>query len=251
MARASRRAGNGAGTRAPWRVRLAVLALLAAGSGSVQASPDLCRAAARRAAAATAVPVNVLHAISLTETGRRRAGRTEPWPWTINMEGVGKWFDSREAALAYARRHHAAGARSFDLGCFQINYKWHGTAFASMAEMMDPDASALYAARFLRRLYEELGDWSLAAGAYHSRNETYASRYRARFDRYRARLDGTPQGAPAETPTVLAAAAPAPAPAPPPVNSYPLLQRRADTTPRLGSLVPLGAGGGSRLVALE
>ena len=56
--------------------------------------------------------------------------------------------------------------------------------------MFDPDANAAYAARFLSELYAEFGDWSRAAGAYHSRTPKFANRYRGRFDRIRARLKG-------------------------------------------------------------
>lgn len=83
------------------------------------ALPELCEAAAQVAAERTGVPVTVLSAISLTETGRRIGARTRPWPWTVNMEGKGKWFDSRAEALDYVRRNHARGARSYDVGCFQ------------------------------------------------------------------------------------------------------------------------------------
>ena len=50
----------------------------------------------------------------------------------------------------------------------QINYRWHGHAFPSLEAMFDPEWTATYAAQFLRTLYEERGDWSAAAGAYHS-----------------------------------------------------------------------------------
>jgi hypothetical protein len=104
------------------------------------------------------------------------------------MEGKGAWFDTYEEARDYVAQQHARGARSYDVGCFQINYRWHGQHFASVEQMFDPDANAAYAARFLSELYAELGDWSRAAGAYHSRTPTFAGRYRERFDRIRARL---------------------------------------------------------------
>ncbi|QHQ37449.1 transglycosylase SLT domain-containing protein [Algicella marina] len=148
----------------------------------------MCDAAATHAARETGVPRVVLQAISLTETGRRLDGEHRAWPWTVNMEGVGKWFAGREEALAYVNAHFATGARSFDVGCFQINFRWHGNAFASIAEMFDPQINALYAARFLRRLYGETGSWSRAAGAYHSRTPQFAERYAARFDRILAEL---------------------------------------------------------------
>lgn len=146
----------------------------------------LCDRAARTAAAAEGVPLDVLQAIARTETGRSGASGLQPWPWTVNMEGIGKWFATEAEARAYVSSHFRRGARSFDVGCFQINYKWHGEAFRSIDEMFDPTLNARYAARFLMQLFEEFGDWSAAAGAYHSRTPEHARSYAAKFDRVRA-----------------------------------------------------------------
>lgn len=205
----------------------------------------ICESAAAFVARESAVPLDVLRAISLTETGRKQNGSFRPWPWTVNMEGVGKWFDDLAAARTYVDRHFERGARSFDVGCFQINYKWHGQAFASIDEMFDPISNARYAARFLTELYDEFGDWSKAAGAYHSRTPKYARRYTARFDRIRARL---PALSAAEAPLV-ARLEPATSPGAPnkPArpNTYPLLVSAGRSTG--ASLVPL-VGRGNALI---
>ena len=134
------------------------------------------------------MPQEVLHAISLTETGRNDGGRLRPWPWAINREGQGHWFRTRAEAMAFARASVVEGRHSFDVGCFQINYHYHGHRFTSLDQMFDPKAAAVYAGRFLKELYAESGDWSVAAGAYHSRTPHYAQIYRSRFDRIRSGL---------------------------------------------------------------
>lgn len=148
----------------------------------------LCEAAGRRAAAETGVPPDILAAVALTETGRRQDGTVRPWAWSVNSEGQGTWFDDPAQALAHARDRLAQGRTNLDIGCFQINYHWHGDAFASVVEMFDPLANARYAARFLRDLHAETGDWRLAAGAFHSRNSKQSSAYLARFDELHAML---------------------------------------------------------------
>ncbi|MFD1913609.1 lytic transglycosylase domain-containing protein [Halodurantibacterium flavum] len=148
----------------------------------------LCDRAAIEASEATGVPLSVMKAITRAETGRPRQGEMRPWPWTVNMEGRGAWFDTMAEALTFVRDHHRRGARSFDVGCFQINYHWHGENFSSFEEMFDPRSNAFYAARFLRDLYHEQGSWDMAAGAYHSRTPEFAQRYRARFEAFRARF---------------------------------------------------------------
>lgn len=241
---------TGKSLRADRRLRavVSVAAVLTALAGpgrsgaSIPGDPShICDQVAHFAAEKTGVPLSVLKAISLTETGRKQGGRFRPWPWTINMEGAGHWFDSKEEARAYVDKEFARGARSFDIGCFQINYKWHGEEFASIDEMFDPMANALYAARLLGQLHAEMGNWGKAAGAYHSRTQKFAERYQARFERIRTPLmaeDGA--DIPDIPDIVLAANGPESADAPPPVprvNRYPLLQ--AGSGVALGSLVPL------------
>lgn len=157
-------------------------------ASSEPAISGLCDLAARQAARDQDVPLDVLRAITRTETGRGAKGGLHPWPWTVNMEGAGKWFDTEEEAKNYVFAHFQRGARSFDVGCFQINYRWHGHAFESIDQMFDPIINAQYAARFLNELFDEFGTWSEAAGAYHSRTPTFAKKYAARFDRVRANL---------------------------------------------------------------
>lgn len=222
--------------------RRAVLALLAVGVpwyASATAAAVTCDAAAEVAAAETGVPLSVLRAVTRVETGRARDGRLEPWPWTVNMEGVGHWFQTRDKAIEYVTVQIDRGARIFDVGCFQINYRWHGHQFHSVEHMFDPMANARYAARFLSRLYGETGNWSEAAGAYHSRTPALAKRYRARFDAVLAQL--LPADLPdrrladsAQTGRSLRD------------NSFPLLSSgaaRSDSAGRIGSLVPETAAG--------
>ncbi len=148
----------------------------------------LCEWAAQQAAAEAGVPPDILGALTLTETGRRRDGITRPWAWSVNSEGAGSWFDDPGTALAFAEDRVAAGRTNLDIGCFQLNYRWHGMNFASVAEMFDPLTNARYAARFVSELHGETGDWRKAAGAFHSRTPANAQRYLARFDELRAGL---------------------------------------------------------------
>ena len=179
-----------------FRPRLAILACLAAHLLAFPAGASdqsaLCERAIVLGSQRSGVPQEVLHAISLTETGRRDGGRLRPWPWAINREGQGHWFRTRDEALAFARQSIAEGRHSFDVGCFQINYHWHGANFPSVEAMFDPEAGAAYAARYLQDLYTESGSWSRAAGSYHSRTPQYAKVYRARFDRILGDIGGSP-----------------------------------------------------------
>ncbi len=158
-------------------------------AGFTDAPLGICDRAARQAAQREGVPLNVLRAITRVETGRTRSGQLEPWPWTINVRGKGYWFASEAEAKTYVFNIFKAGERSFDIGCFQVNYHWHGRAFSSIEEMFDPGANAAYAARFLNQLYTELGNWTAAVGAYHSRTRELAHAYTVRYKTVLAQLD--------------------------------------------------------------
>ncbi|WP_146347525.1 lytic transglycosylase domain-containing protein [Phaeobacter marinintestinus] len=154
-----------------------------------------CDQAAEVAAQRHDIPVDILLAITRVETGRTGKEGLSPWPWTVNLEGAGHWFKTEDQARAFVFRHFKKGARSFDVGCFQINYKWHGRAFQSIEDMFDPVLGADYAAQLLKNLYAELGNWSEAAGAYHSRTPALSRKYSARFDTIRTSLpDSNPAG---------------------------------------------------------
>jgi hypothetical protein len=223
---------------------LAFALILSPNMVNARNAPEVCDAAARYAASQTGVPLSVLLAITRTETGRKHGGKFAPWPWTVNMEGAGKWFDDVDQALAYVERHHSAGARSFDVGCFQLNYKWHGQHFSSIPDMFDPRENALYAASFLRDLYGEMGDWEKAAGAYHSRTKKYAHRYKKRFRSLRAQfLDQEGNANPFDVVNLRILAGTCAQPEDtvptqvPRQNLYPLLQTGAARS--MGSLVPV------------
>lgn len=158
-----------------------------------EATPGaLCRQAALGAAARHGVPANLMLAISDVETGTARDGVRGPWPWTLNIAGRGAWFDSRRDALRAAERALAGGERSFDVGCFQVNFHWHGHHFDSIDAMLDPALGADYAARFLKELYGEAGDWIVAAGWYHSRTPAHSRRYRDLVARAAKRIGTMP-----------------------------------------------------------
>lgn len=214
----------------------------------------LCDSAALRASAESGVPIDVLRAITRTETGRKSQSGIAPWPWTVNMEGAGKWFESEKEARAYVAAHFQRGARSFDVGCFQINYKWHHKAFETIDQMFDPLANARYAARFLNELHTEFGSWTRAAGAFHSRTPKYADRYVKRFSRIRQSLGPVTQVA--ALPQTRASRRKTTFNAPRPLvaglrTSALISDPSRATAAQLGSLVPMSGGSGQALIAFK
>jgi len=140
----------------------------------------LCRAAISEAERGANLPRGLLQAIGRVESGRRdpETGQFAPWPWTTNAEGEGKYFPTREAAIAHVRQLQARGVRIIDVGCMQVNLHHHPNAFASLEQAFDPLTNARYAARFLSELNAGRADWRQAAGHYHSQTPERSGPYR-------------------------------------------------------------------------
>ena len=187
---------------------------------------DLCDQAAGIAAKNSNVPVEILLAITRVETGRSQNRQVRPWPWTVNLDGRGYWFDTSDEATDFANQNLIRGIENFDVGCFQINLRWHGSEFDALADVFDPQSNADYAARFLTELYNSEGTWEQAVAAYHSRTPALAAAYLQKVEDTYAALQ-----------TAQLDAAPAPVAASALSNRFPLLQtgKSAGT----GSLVPL------------
>lgn len=73
------------------------------------------------------------------------------------------WTESRCKTNAYSH----AGA----VGIMQIVPRWHPEV-----NPLDPEASILYAGKYLRRLYDRFGSWELALAAYNA-GPTAVARY--------------------------------------------------------------------------
>lgn len=144
-------------------------------AGSTDAA---CFDATRRAAAKHDIPLDILAAVALTETGMKQNGRYAPYPWSANVAGRGYRFESKRDAVASAEAWLKKGVTSFDVGCMQINWRWHGKAFSSVRAAFDPYRNTDYAARFLKSNYKALGSWPAAVGRYHSGTEKFAAIYR-------------------------------------------------------------------------
>ena len=126
---------------------------------------------------------HLLTTISSVETGRyiESKRQTLAWPWTINAQGKGRYFATKNEAIKAVKELQAKGVKSIDVGCMQINLAYHGDAFDSIEDAFDPETNVTYGAKFLRNLYEQKRDWVKAAMAYHSSVPTKAQRYKRKL----------------------------------------------------------------------
>jgi hypothetical protein len=144
-----------------------------------------CDAAIRTAEYRYRLPAGLLFAISQVESGRPDPvmHRLEPWPWTVEAEGKGVFFENKAQAVQWVKEAWGRGVTSIDTGCMQVNLFYHPDAFATLEDAFDPDRNADYAARFLLQLHASTGDWQQATGFYHSQTLALAVSYRERIDR--------------------------------------------------------------------
>jgi hypothetical protein len=125
------------------------------------------------------IPTGLLHAISKVESGRKDiTGRIVAWPWTVNAEGQGYYFPTKEAAIKAVQKMQLKGIKSIDVGCMQVNLYHHPRAFRNLNEAFDPDTNVAYAARFLTGLKNEHASWRTAVAHYHSANPVHHTSYR-------------------------------------------------------------------------
>ncbi len=125
------------------------------------------------------IPIYLLAAIASTESGRwhQGLGMALPWPWTINVEGKGYYFATKNEAVEAVRKLHSRGISSIDVGCMQVNLHHHPNAFANLDQAFDPAFNVAYAASFLRTNYDEEKSWKKAAADYHSKTPERGNEY--------------------------------------------------------------------------
>jgi hypothetical protein len=150
-----------------------------------QDANSACQTAIRSAELRYRLPAGLLSAIGRIESGRQSliTHDTQPWPWTIQAQGEGLFFDSKLEAIHWVQQAMQRGVRSIDTGCMQVNLMYHPQAFISLDQAFDPEANVDYAARFLLRLYASTQNWQQAIGYYHSHTPILAAEYQQRIAR--------------------------------------------------------------------
>jgi len=135
------------------------------------------------------IPGGLLQAISLAESGRwfddagANKGEIIAWPWTVTTGGKGHFLPSRVDAIAFVQSLQASGVENIDVGCMQINLKYHPDAFSSIEQAFNAHANAAYAADFLKVRHALSNSWLQAAGDYHSTTPKLNQSYRQKVSK--------------------------------------------------------------------
>jgi hypothetical protein len=123
-----------------------------------------CEREMTRAANMENIPLGVLYSVGLTETGQR--GRLQPY--AMNVDGVAFIATNLPEAIRIFNAARQRGVKLIDIGCMQINHRWHAAHFTSLEAMFDPHLNVAYAARFLKDLRAREANWTLAVARYNA-----------------------------------------------------------------------------------
>jgi hypothetical protein len=180
-------------------VKRLALTAFACAMGLLAGAASPCEQAASDAEKTFDLPAGLMQAIGRIESGRYDAAskRIVPWPWTIDVAGDGKQFDSAEEAVRATQLLRAKGARNIDVGCFQVSLLYHPDAFETMEQAFHPPANGRYAGRLLASLRARHGTWPDAVAAYHSADPARGTPYR---EKVYASWNAAPVAAPVPAP---------------------------------------------------
>ena len=141
----------------------------------------VCEKIAHQVEIKNKLPKNILSSISLVEAGRKhKDGIVESWPWSLNHAGKSVFFDNKDEALDYLKNNITSKFKNIDVGCMQINVRWHRENFKSLGAMIDPRQNIEYAAEFLINLKSTHGSWEKAIKHYHSSTPKLHVKYYAK-----------------------------------------------------------------------
>ncbi|MDQ0506654.1 lytic transglycosylase domain-containing protein [Xanthobacter agilis] len=126
--------------------------------------PNICERELARASKKYNVPLEILYAVGLTESGYD--GFLQPY--TLYIEGKDYISNNLQDALKLFREANARGVQLIDIGCMQVNYYWHKEEFRSLEEMFNPRLNVEQAARFLQELRQRHGSWTMALARYNA-----------------------------------------------------------------------------------
>jgi hypothetical protein len=112
------------------------------------------------------LPNKLLTSIALVESGVKKR-EFKSWPWTLNVAGKSMYFDSKLETLEYLKSN-INQKKSIDVGCMQINTRYHLKNFKDLSHLVEPEENVKYAATYLLRLYKKYKSWNEAVSRYHS-----------------------------------------------------------------------------------
>ena len=138
----------------------------------------------------TDIPKGLLLGIGKAEAIRKINNKYIIWPWTINHAGKSMFFDTKKQMRNYVSKNLKKNDFNIDVGCMQINIKWHKNNFKKIVDMFEVGPNISYAASFLLQLKKKHGSWDKAIKHYHSSDPKKNIPYLIKVKSFWKRLEG-------------------------------------------------------------
>ena len=122
------------------------------------------------------IPNKLLSSISIVESGTIKENKLVSWPWTLNVDGEAKYFNTKDETINFLESN-LKKFKNIDVGCMQISTKYHLQKFNNISELINPENNVKYAAKYLRKLFHTHKTWNEAISRYHSSNPSRKKSY--------------------------------------------------------------------------
>ena len=122
------------------------------------------------------LPNKLVTSISLVETGVKMGKKMGSWPWALNINGKSMYFADKNKTKKYLKETLKKN-KKVDIGCMQINYRYHGHMFENLDQILSPEYNVNYAAKFLKTLFKRHKSWNEAISRYHSSEPKRKKKY--------------------------------------------------------------------------
>lgn len=129
---------------------------------------EICRIATKKVEKKLKLPNKLLTSISLVETGRFVKNQHRTWPWSVNVEGRSHYFKDKQSMLKFLKIQIKNNVTNFDVGCMQINFRYHIKKESNLKLFIDPNYNVIWAGNFLKQLQKKYKSWNKAISRYHS-----------------------------------------------------------------------------------
>lgn len=146
----------------------------AAGAARKPRPPGICERELARAAEKYEIPLQILYAVALTESGTGSGLQ----PLMLHIEGKDHIPATLPEALRLFHEANGRGVKLIDIGCMQVNWYWHRHEFNSLEEIFDPRLNVEQGARFLKVLRKRHGSWTMAAARYNAGPKNTVAQHR-------------------------------------------------------------------------
>lgn len=135
---------------------------------------NVCERELARASAVYNIPLPVLYAVGLQESGIN--GHLQQY--MLNVAGKDYLATSLPDAMRAFNEARAQGIKLIDIGCLQVNYYYHGKKFRSVEQMFNPRLNVDVAAQELRDWRKSQGNWTMAVARYNASKHNVAGQKR-------------------------------------------------------------------------